>query len=107
VRVDLLLHLGLTVEQLLHRLVVHRLGERHVDLLELREQGALRRDRFLDVSQHGLRRVELRLLRQEANARARMRPGFALELLVDAGHDAQQDDFPAPLGPRTPIFAPG
>jgi hypothetical protein len=34
--------------------------------------------------------VELRLLRQVADAHAGHRRGFALEVLVDAGHDLQQ-----------------
>ena len=47
-------------------------------------------DAFLDVAAHVLRRVELRLLRQEADLDAGLRPRFAFELLVDARHDAQQ-----------------
>ena len=37
-----------------------------------------------------LRRVELRLLLQEADLDAGLRPGLAFELLVEARHDAQQ-----------------
>ena len=54
------------------------------------EQRALRLHRELDVAAHVLRRIELRLLRQVADARALRRPRFALKVLVDAGHDAQQ-----------------
>ena len=69
-RVDLLLHLRLLLEQLRHLVVRHRLGELHRDLLELLEQRALLLHRDLDVSLHVLRRIELRLLRQVADARA-------------------------------------
>ena len=43
-----------------------------------------------DVAAHVLGRVELRFLRQEADVDAGLRPRFAVELLVDAGHDPQQ-----------------
>ncbi len=47
-------------------------------------------DRFLDDLAHGLLGIELRLLRQVADIDARHGAGFAVELGVDAGHDAQQ-----------------
>ncbi|MCY1288649.1 hypothetical protein D9M68_460410 [compost metagenome] len=47
-------------------------------------------DGFFDHFTHGLFRVELRLLRQIADVEAGHRPGFAVELGVDPGHDAQQ-----------------
>jgi hypothetical protein len=47
-------------------------------------------DATSDVAAHVLGRVELRLLLQVADARPLVRPRLALELLVDAGHDAQQ-----------------
>ena len=37
--------------------------------------------------------VELRLLRQEADLDAGLRPRLAFELLVDAGHDPEQRRF--------------
>ncbi|MCY1407503.1 hypothetical protein D9M71_228070 [compost metagenome] len=47
---------------------------------------------FDDIADGGLR-VELRLLRQVADVDARHRAGFALDLGVDARHDAQQGGF--------------
>ena len=44
----------------------------------------------LDVLEHILARVELRLLRQIADGDVLARPGLALEVLVDAGHDLHQ-----------------
>src|SRR5262245_11095675 len=96
-RVDLLLHLRLTREQFLHRVIAHRLGERHRDLLEFFEQSALLGYRFLDVALHRLRRGELWFLRKKTDARARMWPRFALKLLVDAGHDTKQRGFSRPV----------
>ena len=49
--------------------------------------------RLFDDVTHGLARVELRLLRQVADLDAGHRPGFAVDLGVDAGHDAQQGRF--------------
>ena len=45
---------------------------------------------LLDDVAHRLARIELRLLRQVADLDARHRPGFAVDLGIDAGHDAQQ-----------------
>ena len=46
-------------------------------------------DAFLDHFAHGLFRVQVRLLRQVADLGARLGAGFALEVLVHAGHDPQ------------------
>jgi hypothetical protein len=89
VRVDLLLHPGLLVEQLLHRRVVHRLGELVRDVVETIEQLALRRDGQLHIATHVELLVELRLLGEIADARAFMRPGFALIVGIDTGHDLE------------------
>ena len=64
-------------------------------------------DRLLDVLEHGLRRVELRLLRQEADARAR-RPGTAspTKSLSTPAMMRSSVLLPAPFAPSTPIFAP-
>ncbi len=60
------------------------------DLLVARQDLALGGDRLLDVLQHGLARVEHRLLRQVADARAVRGERLAREVLVDPGHDPQQ-----------------
>jgi hypothetical protein len=62
---------------------------------------------LLDVAAHVLGRIQLRLLRQVADVDARLRPGLAEDVRVDAGHDRSSVDLPAPLRPSTPILAPG
>ena len=86
---DGLLQLGLLGQQFVHALVVHRLGESHADLVETVQQGANLGNPLLDNFAHGLVGVQLGLLRQVANADARLGPGLAVMLGVDAGHDAQ------------------
>ena len=82
---DLVLQLGHLVRGLVR--VVH--GEFVVAI----EDRLLRRDALHHVLAHGLARIELRLLLQIADARALGHPALAGELLVDAGHDAQQRRF--------------
>jgi hypothetical protein len=89
-RVDALLHARLLVQQLVHLVVVHRLGERHRDVVEPVEQRPLVGDGLLDILADILGRVELRLLRQVSDLRPLRRPRLALKILVDARHDAQQ-----------------
>ena len=60
------------------------------DLVVAVEQRLLGGDALHDVLAHGLVAIELRLLRQVADARALGDPGLADEFRVDAGHDAQQ-----------------
>ena len=55
---------GLAVEQLFHLVGVGHLAELLGELLELGEQGPRRGDGLLDVAEHVLVRIELRLLRQ-------------------------------------------
>jgi hypothetical protein len=105
VRVDVLLHARLLVHELLE--VGVGLRERGADRVEAVELRALLLERLLDVAAHVLGRVELRLLRQVADARALVRPRLALEVLVDAGHDAQERRLARAVGPSTPILAPG
>ena len=87
---DPVLHLALLLEQRRHLLVGHRLGEPLRELVERVEQVALLGDAVLDVAAHVLRRVELRLLRQQADRRAGRQLGAAAGRLVQAGHDPQQ-----------------
>jgi hypothetical protein len=98
VLVDVLLHLRLLVHQLVE--VGVGLGERGADLVEAVEHPALVRQRELHVAAHVERRVELRLLRQVADARALVRPRLALKVLVGAGHDAQQARLARAVGPE-------
>ncbi len=61
--VELLLHLRLTVAELLHIGVAHLLAELHVDLVEFVHQVDDFLHPFLDALAYRLGRVELRLLR--------------------------------------------
>jgi hypothetical protein len=51
--------------------------------------------------------MQLRLLRQEADLHVGHRHRFAVEVLVLAGHDAQQARLAGAIQPSTPILAPG
>src|SRR6185503_20268929 len=89
-RVDGVLELALLLEQLVHLVVAHRLGELVADLVESLDELHLIRDAFLDDGADVLVWVERGLLRQEADLDAGLRARFALELRVDAGHDLEQ-----------------
>ena len=89
-RLDRVLQLALLVEQLVHLAGRQVLAELQVHLVEAREQPLGLRHRLLDVARARLLGVELRLLRQVADADAVGRLGLAEEVLVDAGHDPQQ-----------------
>ena len=59
--------LRLLLEDLVHLLGRQVLAEPRVDLVVAVEQRLDLGDAFLDVAEHGLRRIEPRLLRQEAD----------------------------------------
>jgi hypothetical protein len=101
VRRDLHLHVGSGARRrddrfqasLLRRQLVEvgvGLGVGCVDFLELGLGAEDLAHPLLDGLAHRLLRVELGLLRQEADAQARHRRCFAFVFLVLAGHDAQQ-----------------
>lgn len=56
--------------------------------------------RLFDDITHRLGRIELRLLRQVADLDTGHRPGFAVDLGVDAGHDAQQRGLTGTVEPQ-------
>ena len=68
-RVDLVLDLRLLVEDLVHLLGRQVLAELRVHLVVALEQRLGGGDALLDVAEHGLRRIELRLLLQETRSR--------------------------------------
>ncbi len=97
-RVDLALELA----HLLHQLVeigvllgIAHLGRNGVEAVD--HVGDVARS-VLDVFQHGLAGVELRFLRQIADGDVLARPGLALILLVDAGHDLHQRRLAGAVG---------
>jgi hypothetical protein len=67
-----------------------RLGELLADLVEALDELHHLAEAFLDDLAHAACGGEVRFLRQVADADAGLRPGLALEFLVDAGHDPQQ-----------------
>ena len=84
--VDLVLEGG----HLLHQRVGIVLGDLHRDFVVALEEGALGGDAFHDVAADVERGVELGLLGEVADVDALGGPGLALEVLVEAGHDAQE-----------------
>ena len=79
---DLGLHLG--------ELVGGLLGVVRGELVEAVEQRLGLGDAVLDVAEHVLALVEVGLLLEHPDARARRERGLAAVLLIDAGHDPQQ-----------------
>jgi hypothetical protein len=98
--VDLVLQPGLLGEQLLHLVGLERFGEAVAHLVEPIEQAFRLRDSFLDVLEHGLRRIELGLLVQVAHTGLLRRKRLAVELRVHTGHDAQQAALAGAVGPE-------
>ena len=72
-RVDGVLQLRLLLEQLVHLVIVHGLGELVADLVEARDLRERAADAFHDDAAHVLLGVELRLLRQVADLDAGLR----------------------------------
>ena len=88
--VDLLLQLALLGHQIVHRVVVERLGEPGRDLVEAVEQRLRLRHRLHDVAEHVLAVVELRLLLEKAHLDALGGPGLARIVVVQPRHDLQE-----------------
>ena len=91
--VDGVLQLGLLLEQLVHLVVVHRLGELVADLVEARDLREGAAEAFHHDAAHVLVRIELGLLRQVADLDAGLRARLAFEVGVDAAHDLEQRGF--------------
>ncbi len=96
--IDLVLELSLLFEERVHLVVAHRLGELHADFLEALEECPRLRHRLFDIAENVLLRVEDGLLREVSNFQARERRAFALNLGVDAGHDAQKRTLARAVG---------
>ena len=89
-RVDALLHLAHLGQRALHLVGVERLGQPRRDRVEAVEQVARGAHAVLDVLVDRARLVELRLLVEHADGRARRQQHVAADVRVDARHDAQQ-----------------
>jgi hypothetical protein len=88
--VDGILQLRLAGEQCIHLLIVHRLGELVGDLVVLLHLAEGLPDAFHYRGAHILGILELRLLRQEADADAALRARFPVKAGIHARHDLQQ-----------------
>ncbi len=88
---DQVLQLGLLLGQGVEISV--RLGVGGIDGIQALQGGLDMAQGLLDIAAHILGGVELGLLGQEADLDAGLRPGLALDLGVEAGHDAQQGGF--------------
>jgi hypothetical protein len=92
--VDRVLQFRLLFEELVHLPFVEvRVGEFVADRVEAVDERLDFADALDDVAAHVLVRIELRLLRQQADLDAGLRPRLAFDLAVDAGHDAQERRF--------------
>ena len=72
----------------------------HGELVVAVENGLLRGNALHHVVAHALGRIELRLLLEVAYARTFGHPALADELLIDAGHDAQQGRLARAIDPE-------
>ena len=92
-RVDEFLELGLLGEEGVHLGVVHRLGEFVRDGVEAGKSRAQVGEGLRDVFAYRLGRVEMRLLRQVADAGTLGGPGLAAIFLLNAGDDLEKRGF--------------
>src|ERR1700722_6911481 len=91
--IDLVLHLGLLFQSLVHFVIRHRLGEPVADGVETVDQALHIADPFADHLAYGFGFIEQGFLRQVAHLDARLRARLALDVLFDPGHDFQQCGF--------------
>ena len=92
--VDRILQLGLLFEQLVHFVRIQvGIGELVADRVEAIDQRLHVADAFDDVAAHVLGRIQARFLGQETDLDAGLRARLAVDLLVDARHDAQERGF--------------
>ncbi len=106
-RVDLVLHPRLPVQQLLHGVVVHGLGELRRNGFELVQQPAHRGEPVLDVPAHIATGIQHRLLGQVANPDARQRTRVSQIVVVHPGHDPEQGRLARAIGADDPDLGTG
>ena len=88
--VDPVLEPALLFEHFVHLVGRQIFAELRIHVVVAREQRLDRRHAFFDVAEHGLLRIETRLLRQESNRDAVRRKRLAEKARVFARHDAEQ-----------------
>ena len=103
--VDLLLHFPLLGEESIE--VGVGLGEGSGDRVEAIEQVAQRPDAVLDVSANVFGGIEVGLCGSQPTVAPAASSALPLEGSSTPAMIRSSVDFPAPLGPSTPIFAPG
>ncbi len=91
--VDGILQLALFFEQGIHFLITHGFGKAVADLIEAVQQGLDLTQPVFNISAHVLVLIQLRFLWQVADMDTGLRAGFTFNVLVHAGHDAQQGGF--------------
>jgi len=96
--VDVILQLALFFEQRVHLVVVEFFAKARGHRLEAVQEIADLGESFLDVAEHVLAGIELRLLGKESDLDARGRARFAEEIGVDAREDAQQRTLAGSVG---------
>ena len=89
-RLDLVLDLGLAVEDLLHLVIVHGLGEFFGQGVELPQQVLGLRGALLDDLEDGLSGLELGLLLQQTDGVAGGSHDLAVGGFLDPRHDSEQ-----------------
>jgi hypothetical protein len=93
--VELLLQTAHLLQQLVGVVGGHLLG----DLVVLVQHRLGLGDTFLDVAEHGLVLVQLRLLREQADRETRHQARLTVGRLLDPGHHLQQGGLAGPVRP--------
>ena len=101
--IKLLLELAHLVQQLIGVIRRHLLG----DLVVLVQQGLGLRHPVLDVAQHGLALIKLRLLAEQPHREAGEQPGIAVGRMLQPGHHLQQGRLARAVGPDHTDLGPG
>ncbi len=91
--IEFFLHFALPRNEIVHFIIGHRLGELHVDVVEFVDQINGFLNAFLDDLANGFTRLQFRLLLEISDRVTGGEDGFALEILVDTGQNAQQGAF--------------
>jgi len=105
--VDRALEFPLALEQPVHLVVVHGLGELHGDLVELIDEGFCFPHTLFDVAADILSGVEHGFLGKVADPDIGLGAGFSLKLLINPGHDAQEGRFPRAIQTEHADFGAG
>ena len=82
--IEFLLHRTLPLDESVHRIIIHRLGELVVDLLEFLQKIDGFLNRLLDYLLHRLRFVELRFLLEISDRISLREDDLSIEFLVGA-----------------------